>query len=423
MTRGLTDSSVRSARPVDGRQIVVRDEKQPGLEIRVSPGGKKTWSLRYRTGLGAQRRLTLGSYPAVSLSQARDLARRTLGQVANGTDPAREKKTARAEAQSKKLSTVATLIESYLEDAARGRHRPNARPKRDGTMALERDCYSRLIMPALGRLTIQDLSRHDVQRLLDRVGEAAPSSARHCRNVIRQAYNYGIRREVVERNPAQLVDMPRPRQRDRVLTDKELQSIWKAASDPTKCPGLQLSPIMGLAICFAMVTLQRAGEVIGLHACELDRKRRIWTIPGKRSKNHQAHVVPLSDLAVGLLDRAYSMARSEGVQGEHAWSGYAFSSERKDGPMTRHALTRAVDRLTEHVGIVDARPHDFRRTGATNITGERIGLPRLVVSHVLNHMSDTGGAAAATGIYDRNDYLGEKRRALEAWARLVRDLN
>ena len=67
----------------------------------------------------------------------------------------------------------------------------------------------------------------------------------------------------------------------------------------------------------------------------------------------------------------------------------------------------------------DATPHDFRRTGSTNITGERIGIPRFIVSRVLNQMSDTGGAAAVTGVYDRNEYLPEKRRALDAWAALL----
>ena len=74
------------------------------------------------------------------------------------------------------------------------------------------------------------------------------------------------------------------------------------------------------------------------------------------------------------------------------------------------------------VGIADATAHDFRRTGATFLTGERLNIPRFIVSRVLNQISDTGGAAAVTGVYDRNEYLTEKRRALDAWAALLRDI-
>ena len=80
--------------------------------------------------------------------------------------------------------------------------------------------------------------------------------------------------------------------------------------------------------------------------------------------------------------------------------------------MTRHALSRAAKRLTTALQIEDATPHDFRRTGSTHITSEGIGIPRFIVSRVLNQTSDTGGAAAVTGVYDRNEYLPEKRRAL-----------
>lgn len=78
-----------------------------------------------------------------------------------------------------------------------------------------------------------------------------------------------------------------------------------------------------------------------------------------------------------------------------------------------------MKRLTKALGVADATAHDFRRTGATHITGEHIGMPRFIVSRVLNQISDSGGAAAVTSIYDRNEYLADKRRALDAWAGLL----
>jgi integrase len=251
------------------------------------------------------------------------------------------------------------------------------------------------------------------------LGHTAPASARHCRNVIRQAFNYGIRRDVVEKNPAQLTELPASHSRERVMSNDELRAIWKAANTPVSIEDLTMSAATGLAICFAMVTLQRGGEVCGLHAREIGREDKLWTIPGTRTKNHRTHVVPLSDLAMDILDRAFELPATKRSD---KWGGFAFPSRSSDRPITRHAFTRAMKRMTNVLRIPDATPHDFRRTGATNITSERIGVPRFIVSRVLNQISDMGGAAAATSVYDRNEYLPEKRRALVAWSALLQEI-
>jgi integrase len=171
--------------------------------------------------------------------------------------------------------------------------------------------------------------------------------------------------------------------------------------------------MVGTALCLALVTLQRGGEVVGLHADEVDCQGRLWIIPGERTKNHRTHAVPLSSLALELLGKAFR---------KRDWKGFAFPSPRSEGPITRGALTRAAARLCKIAGIDDATPHDFRRTGTTNLTSERVGVSRFIASRVINHLSDTGGAAAVTSVYDRNEYLAEKRRALDAWAALLQEI-
>ena len=205
-------------------------------------------------GRGGNVGWTLGPYPTLTLSKARKLAQAAIGEVVDGADPAKAKELSKATARAKKLSTVATLIESYLDDAARGRHKPNGRPKRRGTLKLEREYFDRVIAPRFGKLPLGNITRHDVQRMLDDVGAGAPASARHCRNLIRQAYNYAIRREVTVSNPAQFTELPGSRPRERVLTDEELRLIWNAAETSA---GLGIAAATGLAICLALVTLQR----------------------------------------------------------------------------------------------------------------------------------------------------------------------
>ena len=409
-----TNSSVKAVRAQPGKQVERLDSKVAALALRVSPSGKKAWTMRYRTKNGAQRRFTLGNYPDLSLSAARGMALTVLASVAHGGDPAEEKRTAKATAGAKKLSTVQDLIEAYFADATRGRHKPNGRPKRTSTLAMERSYFERLVKPRFGKLPISELSRFEVQRFLDEVGEGSPSAARQCRNLIRQTFNYALRRDAVAKNPAQFAETPRSLSRDRVLSDEELRKIWHGAMNPAHIENLAMSRSTGLAICLAMVTLQRGGEVCGLHERELNRAAKLWTIPGERTKNYRTHVVPLSDLAVDLVDQAFAITGNQ--------KGFAFPSPHKNRPMTRHALSRAAKRLTTALQIEDATPHDFRRTGSTHITSEGIGIPRFIVSRVLNQTSDTGGAAAVTGVYDRNEYLPEKRRALEAWSARLSEL-
>jgi len=148
---------------------------------------------------------------------------------------------------------------------------------------------------------------------------------------------------------------------------------------------------------------------------EIDRDNRLWVIPGSRTKNHQTHAVPLSDMAIELIDLALSKRLDE--------SEFVFPSPRNnDKPIKAAALTRAFGRMKHALKLGDIRIHDTRRTGATNLTSEALGFPRFTVSKVLNHTSDSGGAAAVTGIYDQNEYLPEKRRALEAWAVLLQGI-
>jgi len=147
---------------------------------------------------------------------------------------------------------------------------------------------------------------------------------------------------------------------------------------------------------------------------EIDFDKALWTIPGSRTKNKRTHIVPLSNLALSLIIEAIALCPHETDQ---PYEGYLFPSPRNaDVSVDPHALTRAFGRLTEAKGVENARLHDLRRTGATHLTGEGLSFPRLIVSKVLNHVSDTGGSSTVTAVYDRNAYLSQKRHALDAWA-------
>ena len=158
----------------------------------------------------------------------------------------------------------------------------------------------------------------------------------------------------MDHNPAIGVTAAKATPRDRILSDVELRALWAAMEKPGDFEAVKLSAEMSLALRVALVTLQRGGEVVGMRRSEIDRAGRKWTIPASRMKGKRPHVVPLSDLALSLIDEA-----DEIIGG----SEFVFQSPRSGSAMDRRAFTRAMARLVRAIGIERASPHDFRRAG------------------------------------------------------------
>lgn len=403
----FNDAMVKALKPMEGKRQEIPDPKTSGLAIRVTPTGVKTWAFRYRNAVNRQCRVTLGRYPMITLAEARLKAKLLVGEVASNKDPVAERKKEKARLAAEALRTFDGLAIAYFNDAAMGLHRRNAQPKRESTLSGECRVFEKYVKPAFGSVALSDLTKADIQAFVSKQSRRAPSNGRHCRNIIRQMLSYAVRRELVPANIALDIQVPAAKSRDRVLTDDELRSFWKACEKPSEVEGLQLSIEMGIALRLACVTLQRGGEVCGMHTGEVNFDEKLWTIPASRMKTKRIHVVPLSDEAIKMIKYAIAL------NGD----GYLFPSPRdKQKHIDRRAFTRAMSRICDAMGIENATPHDLRRTGATNLTSERVGIPRFIVSQVLGHSGDTGGGAAVTGTYDRNDYLKEKRRALNAWS-------
>ena len=415
----LTNDMLKNAMPEKGKRLELRDDQEPGLIFRVTDKGIRTWSIRYRNAADEHRRKLIGPYPAISLAKAREEARKIKGTVAFGSDVVAAERFSKAEEKRKRLNTLGGLADAYFDDAALGTHRANAKAKRESTIAEEKRIYERLVKPEFGGEPLTSITHAAIQAFVTKQSRKAKSNGRHCRNIIRQMMSYAVRLGLIDVNPAHDIAVVMPAAKDKVIPDGDLRAFWSACLQPHEVEDLALSLNMGVALRMAAVTLQRGGEVIGMAWSEIDRNARTWLIPAERMKGGKAHLVPLSDLALRLIDEAVDTA------GGNGGSAYVFPSPRSedDQPMDRRAFTRAMNRIMKALQLDGGTPHDLRRTGATNLTSERVGIPRFIVSQVLAHSSDTGGAAAVTGIhYDLNDYLPEKRRALDAWAVLLEEI-
>lgn len=445
-----TDSKIASL-AASATQYEVPDFGQGsevGLAVRVSPRGKKTWTFRYRDETGKQKRLSLGTYPNTGLAGARHRARGLNELREAGTDPVAHLASKKAEAERDAASTLEGLFKDYQRLAVAGLHKPNGKPKRLRTLDEEGYFWTRFIGPEFGARSLKSITSREIRSFVARLQqEGHVSSARHSNALLRLLFGMARRREEIEANPMDVVDAPpKPQSRDRVLTEAEIKQVWRALCMIADGRGdtlqsvddsspLHMSPSVALCLQLALATAQRDGEIAALHSGELSLggDHPVWTIPGDRTKNHRTHVVPLSPLAVKIIKSAYSRAaltantahdaNAKAKQDDGALSdgrlhanGFAFPSPRDPSkPITRHAVSRAMARLRAYLGLAHMTPHDFRRTASTMMTGERIGQPRFIVSRVLNHTSDTGGAAKVTEVYDRNAYLAEKRAALNEW--------
>jgi hypothetical protein len=268
------------------------DDKVPGLSLRVTSSGRKTWSLIFTSPKGGKRaRMTLGRYPHTSVARARTLATEARGFLDEGRDP-RDALVSNAAG----ALTMATLIESYLEK--------HARPHCRSAIEIERR-LGKNVAPIIGSVKLTDLHRRDVNRVLDLVlKRGCPAEAARIFTDVRAMLRWAVARGDLDHNPVQGMGKPNCSvPRERVLTDDEIANLW------ARLPSvLAKSKACQSIVKLCLLTAQRVGEVTGIDASEIDIEAATWTIPSPRTKNGHKHIVPLSAAAIEIIKEAMSDA-------------------------------------------------------------------------------------------------------------------
>jgi integrase len=255
------------------------------------------------------------------------------------------------------------------------------------------------VLPALAREPLEAIRRADVGEIIQRiVARGSPIQANRTFEIVRGLYNWALGAGLVETTPCLGLKAPSvERSRERTLTTEEIRQLWERIHDaPMSWETAQI-----LRLC--LVTGQRVGEVAGARKSEINLSDREWRLPGHRVKNGSAHNVPLSSFALDLFQEAISRSKHDDV---------IFPSRITKQALTPRAVAKAMFRSLEALGLKDVTPHDLRRTAATGMA--KLGVSRLVVDKVLNHVSADRSTIA--GVYDRHAYEDEKRCALESWA-------
>jgi integrase len=390
MARKLTARKVEQARPNSRKRIEIPDGGKPGLYLVIQSSGRKSWAVRYRFQ-GQARKLTLDGFP--SLASAHRLAQEALDRVAEGYDPAADKQSAKREGDhgSNLFSAVAAeFVERHVKRNTR------ASSARETERFLAKD-----VLPKWGHKRVEDITRRNVLDLLDGIVDRGGGlSANRVLAVTRKLFNWAVQRGILEASPVTGIKplLAEPT-RDRVLTDDEIRWFWLAC-DKVGYP-------FGSMATLLLLTGQRRNEVAGMTWGELDHDKALWRIPGGRTKNDEAHEVPLSGAALAVIASLPRVKSDKGylftTNGETHISGYSRAKAVID-----HAVLEVA---RGEVGGVTEIPrwtfHDLRRTAVSGMA--RLGISLPVIEKVVNHSS--GSFAGIVGVYQRHSFADEKRTA------------
>jgi integrase len=376
----LTPAFVASAAaPLTSDRIIYWDEALPCFGLMVTKNGRKSFVVQYRAH-GVSRRLTFKteSTGGLSLDKARREAKAVIGAVTKGGDPLIER---RRQAQAAE-NTLRSVAEEYM--ARKGsKHR---------THNVQRANLKRLVFPTLGARQITDIRRSDIIRLMDKIAdERGPVMADKVLSILRTImswhekrtddFNSPIRKGMSRTSQAE-------RSRDRILTDDELRSVWRAVeAQPT---------LFGRYAQFLLLTAARRNEAAQMQQGELSGN--VWTIPGERYKTGLPMLLPLSSAARKVLESTPRVGAK-----------FVFTH---DGKRALSGFSKQKARFDSQCGVTGWTLHDLRRTARSLMS--RAGVSSDHAERCLGHVM-----GRIRGTYDRHGYLEEKRHAFEALAGLI----
>jgi len=384
----LTAKALKAAKP---KEKPYKMHDSGGLFVIIRPNGRKWWRFRYRLA-GKTKELSMGTFPEVTIRQARlarDEARQMLAQ---GIDPASVRAARRFVPGGDGEETFMALAREWHE-----RFKTKWSPATAARIwrMLERD-----VLPWIGSRPLTTLQPIDVLSTVRRIEErGAIDTAHRVLSICNQVLRYAVQTGRLQSNPARdLAGALPPAQvtHRAAITDPEefgrlLRAIDDYTGDYTTRVALQLAPLVFV----------RPGELRHMEWEEIDEARALWEIPAQKMKMKAAHIVPLSRQALALLREIKPFSGP---------SGYVFPSLRsRERPISNNTLNAALRRMGFSKDQMTA--HGFRASARTMLD-EQLRFPPEIIEHQLAHtVRDPLGRA-----YNRTTHLAERAEMMQAWA-------
>lgn len=380
-----------------------------GLYLSITPNGARSWVLRVVIG-GKRRKVGLGSFPSVTLAQAREAAREARSQIAAGVDPVAERQAAQAalRAAQQRVTFAEALVAYHAEKSREFR---SAKHSQQWIAQVER-----LAGEELGPIPVDEIETQDVLRALRPHWNERTDTARRVRGRIENVIDWAVvaGHRPAGDNPARWKGnlahlLPAPRKVTQACNQPAvaLDDLPRWWADLRGREGMATA-----ALQFVALTAARSGEVRGATWDEMDLERGLWIVPASRTKTGKEHRVPLPEAAVALLHDLPRMAGSEFV----FWAA-------RGGALSDMSISAVMRRMQEaavkrgDAGYLDpaskrpAVPHGLR-SSFRDWAAERTSYPGEMAELALGHKI----ANAVEASYRRGDQI-EKRRAMMAdWA-------
>jgi len=384
--QSLTDPTISALKPAD-KAYEVFDARVGGFSVQVYPSGKKTYFINYNLG-GKRKRLRIGEPKLMKISEARTIAMQQKEKAQSGISPIREREQATKTKVNNDENSIAYHAAEFVERYCVGAGaEPNLRSWKEYKRTLER-----YVIPRWGNRFIDDISRRDITELLDKIEDNnGPYQANRVLSVVRKMFNWLLARGVIDQNPISIGIARKEKKRERTLTDDEIVEFWKGC-DENSYPFGKLFQLL-------LITGQRRQEVASMQWSQINLHEKLWRLPPHSTKMGREHIVPLSPMAIDLLN---SLPRFDKCD-------FVFPS-RNGNDRVVSGFSKAKKKVCEFE--TDWRLHDLRRTVRTNLS--RLEIDYIICNKVLGHIDQS-----VEGSYDVHDYLRQKRDALEKWALLL----
>lgn len=363
-----------------------------GLFLLVQPTGAKLWRYKFRLG-GIEGLDALGSYPEVTLAEARKAHSESRRLVAAGVNPVtarRERKQALVQAHLARDKGAFSTVVADWTAATSGSLRPSTVKQRERELAND-------VLPKFKTRQISDITRVEITALLKSVEKRAPEVARNQRNHLWGIFEYAIDTGLIDANPVPSVRILKRREQENhpALTPDEIGSFLRDLEDRAK-----IEAQTRIAMLLVVLTSCRKSEVINGRWSEVDLETGGWEIPAVRMKNGKPFWVPLSRQAIVLLRELRDLVP--------AASAVMFPNRRDP---KRPMASRSLNAVMERFGYGRrGTPHGMRASFSTHFNGLQAN--RDVIEWCLAHTS-MGKTRAA---YNRYEYKEERRLMLQEWA-------
>ncbi|WP_243450781.1 tyrosine-type recombinase/integrase [Sandarakinorhabdus glacialis] len=350
----LTVRSIEGIQPA-AKDVVVWDNEIAGFGLKVTPAGKRTFLLFYRTRDGQQRKPSIGSWPAVRPEAARATARQWLSEVAKGSDPSALRQEGRA------APTIHDLCERYMLEHAGIR-------KKDSSIRNDRRLIDSHILPAIGSKKVAAVTRAHVSALHHSIS-STPYEANRCLALLSKMFSlaerWGLRPD--HSNPAKNIDRYREEKRERFLTSDEVMRLWGVLHSPD----VQAVPTSAIAaIKLLMLTGRRLGEVLALEWAWINFNSKMLSLPDTKTG---AFKVPLGDETLALLTELKASPAADAV--------YVIPGRSGSKPLVN--LQKPWRKIRDLAALDEVRLHDLRHTYASVAASLGLSLP--MIGKLLGH--------------------------------------